>query len=102
MGEKDLSALKESAVSASVHWAKSGFGWFTMRDRVNDYIEALGVNTAIDDDQEAILHGRRAAALAINISAIHALTKQEELKLNEALIGIAQQIPRTQHRGFHR
>ena len=102
MKEQDLSALKESAVSSSVHWAKTGFGYFTMRDKVNDYLEATGANRAISDDQEAIRYGRRAAVLAINITAIHLLNKVEEQKLNEELMRIADDLPQTRSRGFHR
>lgn len=100
--EQDLSALKESAVSSSVHWVKTGFGYFTMRDKVNDYLEATGVNRAISDDQEAIRYGREAAALSINIDAIHLLNKAEEQKLNEELMRIADDLPQTQSRGFNR
>ena len=39
MKEQDISALKESAISTSVNWAKTGFGYFTMREKVNDYME---------------------------------------------------------------
>ena len=102
MKEQELSALKESAVYSAANWAKTGFGYFTMRDKVNAYIEATGVNKAIDDDQEAIRYGREAAALAINIDAIHLLNKSEEQKLNEALISIADDLPETRSRGFHR
>ena len=44
MKEQELSALKERAVCSAAHWAKTGFGYFTMRDKVNDYIEATGAN----------------------------------------------------------
>lgn len=102
MKEQDISALKESAISSSVHWAKTGCGYFTMRDNVNDYMEATGVNRAISDDQEAIRYGREATALAINIGAIHLLNKAEEQKLNEELMRIADDLPQTRSRGFHR
>ena len=97
MKEQELSALKETA-----HWAKTGFGYFTMRDKVNAYIDATGANKAIDNDQEAIRYGREAAALAINIDAIHLLNKAEEQKLNEELISIANDLPQTRSRGFRR
>jgi len=77
MKEQELSALKESAVYSAAHWAKTGFGYFTMR-------------------------GREAAALAINIDAIHLLNKAEEQKLNEELISIANDLPQTRSRGFRR
>lgn len=102
MKEQELSALKESAVYSAANWAKTGLGYFTMRDKVNAYIEATGVNKAIDDDQEAIRYGREAAVLAINIDAIHLLNKSEEQKLNEALVSIADDLPETRSRGFHR
>ena len=102
MKEQELSALKESAVYSAANWAKTGLGYFTMRDKVNAYIEATGANKAIDDDQEAIRYGREAAALVINIDAIHLLNKSEEKKLNEALISIADDLPETRSRGFHR
>lgn len=102
MKEQVLSALKESAVYSAAQWARTGFGYFTMRDKVNAYIDATGANKAIDDDQEAIRNGREAAALAINIDAIHLLNKVEEHRLNEALISIADDLPQTRSRGFHR
>ena len=102
MTEQELSALKESAVYSAAHWAKTSFGYFTMLDKVNAYIDATGANKAIDDDQEAIRYGREAAALAINIAAIHLLNKAEEQKLNEALISIADDLPQTYSRGFRR
>ena len=102
MKEQELSSLKESAVYSAAHWAKTGFGYFTMRDKGNAYIDATGANKAIDDDQEAIRYGRESAALAINIDAIHLLNKAEEQKLNEALISIADDLPQTRSRGFRR
>ena len=102
MKEQELSALKESAVYSAAHWAKTGFGYFTMCDKVNAYIDATGANKAIDNDQEAIRYGREAATLAINIDAIHLLNKAEEQKLNEALISIADDLPQTRSRGFRR
>lgn len=54
MKEQELSELKERAVYSAANWAKTGLGYFTMRDKVNAYIDAIGDNKAIDDDQEAI------------------------------------------------
>lgn len=102
MKKQELSTLKESAVCSAAHWAKTGFGYFTMRDKVNAYIDATGANKAIDDDLEAIRYGREAAALAINIGAIHLLNKVEEQKLNEALISIANDLPQNRSKGFRR
>ena len=54
MKEQELSELKERAVYSAANWAKTGLGYFTMSDKVNAYIDAIGANKAIDDDQEAI------------------------------------------------
>ena len=88
--------------TGTIRTQREGFGYFTMRDKVNAYIDATGANKAIDNDQEAIRYGREAAALAINIDAIHLLNKAEEQKLNEALISIADDLPQTRSRGFRR
>ena len=87
--DSNIKALEQSATSAAIAWAKSGIGYTAMQRTVNDYIEATGANRAINNDAEAILHGRRAAATRINICAIHALTKPQEERLHDALMQIA-------------
>ena len=41
MKEQELSALKESAVYSAANWAKTGLGYFTMRDKVNNYMRTV-------------------------------------------------------------
>ena len=42
MRTTEFEAKKEQAVKLSVLWAKTGFSELSMRDAVNDYIEATG------------------------------------------------------------
>lgn len=89
MNDSRIKILEQSATNAAIAWTKSGVGYENMKRIVNDYIEATGANRAINNDAEAILNGRRAAATRINVCAIHALMKLEEQHLHDALIQIA-------------
>lgn len=44
MADSGYTKTRKTAVNALVHWAKTGFGQFTMREAVNDYLEASGAN----------------------------------------------------------
>lgn len=44
MTEHDYSKTRKAAVDAIIYWAKTGMRQFTMRDAVNDYLEASGAN----------------------------------------------------------
>ena len=98
----EFEAKKEQAVKLSVLWAKTGLRELSMRDAVNDYIEATGANHAIDNDEQAILYGRRAVALRVSIEAINSLNKDELQRLDRKLMEIvSEDMPRQQH-GLHR
>lgn len=84
-----LESLERNAADVSIRWAKTGNGYQTMQDAVNKYIDATGANCAIGNDHEAIRLGREAAALRIDIESIHALTKEQEQRLHDALMKIA-------------
>ena len=97
MRTTEFEAKKEQAVKLSVLWAKTGLRELSMRDAVNDYIEATGANHAIDNDEQAISYGRRAVALRIN-----SLNKDELQRLDRKLMEIvSEDMPRQQH-GLHR
>ena len=86
------------AVKLSVLWAKTGLRELSMRDAVNDYIEATGANHAINNDEQAILYGRRAVALRVSIEAINSLNKDELQRLDRKLMEIvSEDMPRQQH-----
>ena len=102
MEKSTLKALEQISADAAIKWAKTGIGYFAMEDAVNKYIDATGANRAIGNDPEAIRLGREAAALRIDIESIHALTKDQEQRLNDALMKIARDgVPR-QRRCFRR
>ena len=102
MEKSTLKALEQIAADAAVKWAKTGMGYFAMEDAVNKYIDAVGANRAIGNDPEAIRLGREAAAMRIDIESIHALTKDQEQRLNDTLMKIARDgVPR-QRRSFRR
>lgn len=102
MEKNTLDTLEQNAANAAIKWAKSGTGYFAMEDAVNKYIDAIGANRAIGNDPEAIRLSRRSAALRINIDSIHALSKDQEQRLYDALMKIAEDgVPR-QRRGFRR
>ena len=95
MEKSTLKALEQIAADAAIKWAKTGMGYFAMEDAVNKYIDATGANRAIGNDPEAIRLGREAAALRIDIESIHALTKDQEQRLNDALMKIVRDgVPR--------
>ena len=102
MEKSTLKALEQIAADAAIKWAKTGMGYFAMEDAANKYIDATGANRAIGNDPEAIRLGREAAAMRIDIESIHALTKDQEQRLNDALMKIARDgVPR-QRRSFRR
>ncbi len=102
MRTTELEAKKEQAVKLSVLWAKTGHRELSMRDAVNDYIEATGANHAVDNDEQAIMYGRRAVALKVSIEAISSLSKDELHQLDRKLMEIVEEdMPRQRH-GLHR
>ena len=102
MNKDEFNALEQNAANAAIKWAKTGVGYLTMEDAVNKYIDAIGANRAIGNDPEAIRLSRRSAALRIDIDSIHALSKEQEQILHDALMKIAEDgVPR-QRRGFRR
>ena len=102
ISQSPVLAKKEQAVKLSVLWAKTGLCELSMRDAVNDYIEVTGANHAIDNDEQAILYGRRAVALRVSIEAINSLNKDELQRLDRKLMEIvSEDMPRQQH-GLHR
>lgn len=102
MENKTFETLEQNAASAAIKWAKTGIGYLTMEDAVNKYIDAIGANRAIGNDPEAIRLSRRSAALRIDIDSIHALSKDQEQRLHDTLMKIAEDgVPRPGRR-WHR
>ena len=62
MTDNEYSKTRKAAVDALIYWAKTGMREFTMRDAVNDYLEASGANRPSIGGEETILAHRKIAA----------------------------------------
>lgn len=65
-----------------------GMKKFTMRDAVNDNLEASGANRPSIDDEEIFLALRKIAANRLAIDCIYALSKEKLSKVDRELEGI--------------
>ena len=61
---------------------------FTMRDAVNDDLEASGANRPSIDDEDLFLALRKIAANRLAIDCIYALSKEKLSKVDRELEGI--------------
>ena len=61
---------------------------FTMRDAVNDDLEASGANRPSIDDEDIFLALRKIAANRLAIDCIYALSKEKLSKVGRGLEGI--------------
>ena len=94
MTEHDYSKTRKAAVDALIYWAKTGMREFTMRDAVNDYLEASGANRPSIGGEETILAHRKIAANRLAIDCIYALSKEELSKVDMELEDIVWDVPR--------
>ena len=97
MTEHDYSKTRKAAVDALIYWAKTGMRQFTMRDAVNDYLEASDANRPSIGGKETILAHRKIAANRLAIDCIYALSKVELSKVDRELEGIVGDLPRQGH-----
>ena len=97
MTEHDYSKTRKAAVDALIYWAKTGMRQFTMRDAVNDYLEASDANRPSLGGKETILAHRKIAANRLAIDCIYALSKDELSKVDRELEGIVGDLPRQGH-----
>ena len=42
--EQQNNSPRQAAVNALISWAKTGWGYYSMRDAVDNYLESCGVN----------------------------------------------------------
>ena len=66
----------------------------TMRDAVNDYLEACGANSPSIGGEETILAHRKIAANRLAIDCIYALSKEELSKVDRELKDIVGDVPK--------
>lgn len=97
MTEHDYSKTRKAAVDALIYWAKTGMRQFTMRDAVNDYLEASDANRPSIGGKETILAHRKIAANRLAIDCLYALSKDELSKVDRELEGIVGDLPRQGH-----
>ena len=71
MTDNEYSKARKAAVDALIYWAKTGMREFTMRDAVNDYLEASGANRPSIGGEETILAHRKIAANRLAIDCIY-------------------------------
>ena len=97
MTDNEYSKTRKAAVDALIYWAKTGMRQFTMRDAVNDYLEASGANRPSIGGKETILAHRKIAANRLAIDCIYALSKEELSKVDRELESIVGDLPRREH-----
>lgn len=101
MNEQQNNNPRQTAVNALISWAKTGWGYYSMRDAVDNYLESCGANRPSIGSEETILAHRKIAANRLAIDCIYALSKEELSKVDRELEGIAMVLPR-QSTGIHR
>ena len=101
MNEQQNNSPRQTAINALISWAKTGWGYYSMRDAVDNYLESCGANRPSLGGEETILAHRNIAANRLAIDCIYALSKEELSIVDRELEGIAMVLPR-QSTGIHR
>ena len=101
MNEQQNNSPRQTAINALISWAKTGWGYYSMRDAVDNYLESCGANRPSIGGEETILAHRKIAANRLAIDCIYALSKEELSKVDRELEGIAMVLPK-QSTGIHR
>ena len=94
MTDNEYSKARKVAADALIYWAKTGMRQFTMRDAVNDYLEASGANRPSIGGEGTILAHRKIAANRLAIDCIYALSKEDLSKVDRELEDIVWDVPR--------
>lgn len=101
MSEQQNNSPRQAAVNALISWVKTGCGYYSMRDAVDNYLELCGANRPSIGGEETILAHRKIAANRLAIDCIYALSKEELAEVDRELEGITGDLPR-QNRGLFR
>ena len=59
MSEQENNSPRQAAVNALISWAKTGWGYYSMRDAVDNYLESCGANRPSIGGEETILAHRK-------------------------------------------
>ncbi len=71
MNEQQNNSPRQTAVNAIISWAKTGWGYYSMRDAVDNYLESCGANRPSIGGEETILAHRKIAANRLAIDCIY-------------------------------
>ena len=93
MTDNEYYKTRKAAADALIYWAKTGMRQFTMRDTVNNYLEASGTNRPSIGGEETIFAHRKIAANRLAIDCIYALSKEELSKVDKELEEIVLNVP---------
>ena len=94
MREHETNSPRQAAVNALTSWAKTGWGHYSMRDAVDNYLESCGANRPSIGGEETILAHRKIAANRLAIDCIYALSKEELSKVDRELERIVSNVQR--------
>ena len=61
MSEQQNNSPRQAAVNALISWAKTGWGYFSMHNAVDNYLESCGANRPSIGGEETILAHRKIA-----------------------------------------
>ncbi len=92
--------LLKSAVDAAVHWAKTGQGYFAMRNRVEEYFVASTPDK--DPSLWFVNNSRKLAMHSLMTKCIMPLSPAELSKLDCEIRDIASDLPNNVVREVHR
>ena len=101
MIDSEYRKTRKAVADALIYWAKTGMRQFTMRDAVNNYLEASGANRPSIGGEETILAHRKIAANRLAIDCIYALSKEELSNVDKELVGIVSDFS-LPHKGLKR
>ena len=101
MSEQQNNSPRQAAVNALISWAKTGWGYYSMRDAVDNYLELCGANRPSIGGEDTILAHRKIAASRLAIDCIYALSKEELSNLDKELVGIVSDFS-LPHKGLKR
>jgi len=98
LSQEQYDILQDRVTTLCVHYIKTGFGWFSMRDAFDDFCERSGANKGIND--ECTIGRRKLMAQSICIKAISSLDRVAVDRLEAELYKMAEAYRRS--RGMHR
>ena len=88
MTQQEYRGKLADVAALAVNYAKTGRGYFTMRDAFNDLAERCGANSGINE--EATIGRRKILAQSVSAQCITPLTKEANNRLQGELSEIAE------------